>query len=118
MKPRRVSARPSGNRKPPGSTSSTGPDGDRHGPAPGPAGSALYGAIWDAVRRIPRGRVATYGQIAALAGRPGQPRLVGYALHHLPEGSKVPWHRVVNAQGKISWRPTGGFRLQRDRGLL
>jgi len=54
------------------------------------------------VRRIPRGRVATYGQIAALAGFPQQPRLVGYALRHADDG--VPWHRVVNAQGRISPR--------------
>ena len=54
------------------------------------------------VRRIPRGRVATYGQIAALAGFPQQPRLVGYALRHADDG--VPWHRVVNAEGRISVR--------------
>ena len=54
------------------------------------------------VRRIPRGRVATYGQIAGLAGFPRQPRLVGYALRHAEDG--VPWHRVVNAEGRISVR--------------
>jgi methylated-DNA-protein-cysteine methyltransferase-like protein len=56
------------------------------------------------VRRIPLGRVATYGQIAILAGFPRQPRLVGYALHALPRGTSVPWHRVINAQGRISAR--------------
>ncbi len=66
--------------------------------------SELYRRIWAVAARIPRGRVATYGQIVALAGRPGQPRLAGYALHHLPEGSSVPWHRVVNAIGRISLR--------------
>lgn len=66
------------------------------------------------VRRIPRGRVATYGQVAALAGLPRHARQVGYALHALPEGSRVPWHRVVNARGEISLRPsTGHDRLQR-----
>jgi methylated-DNA-protein-cysteine methyltransferase related protein len=59
------------------------------------------------VRRIPRGRVATYGQIAALAGLPGHARQVGYALAALPAGSTVPWHRVVNAQGRISLRRDG-----------
>jgi methylated-DNA-protein-cysteine methyltransferase related protein len=59
------------------------------------------------VRRIPRGRVATYGQIAALAGLPRQPRLVGYALSALPDDSTVPWQRVVNAQGAISARAEG-----------
>jgi methylated-DNA-protein-cysteine methyltransferase-like protein len=66
--------------------------------------SPLYRKIWEMVSRIPRGKVATYGQIAALAGQPGQARLVGYALHRLPEGSKVPWQRVVNSRGEISLR--------------
>ena len=51
------------------------------------------------VRRIPRGKVATYGQIAILAGLPGQARLVGYAMSALDDASRVPWHRVVNAAG-------------------
>ena len=50
---------------------------------------------------IPRGKVSTYGDIARVAGLPGHARLVGYALHTLTEGSKVPWHRVVNATGRI-----------------
>ena len=57
--------------------------------------------------RIPKGRVATYGQIALLAGLPRQARLVGYAMHSLPADSDVPWHRVVNAAGKISIRADG-----------
>ena len=61
-----------------------------------------YQRIYAAVRRIPRGRVATYGQIAELAGLEGHARQVGYALHVAPEG--LPWHRVINAQGKISAR--------------
>ena len=61
-----------------------------------------YRRIWNVVSRIPRGRVATYGQIAALARLPGHARLVGYALHALPEHSTVPWHRVINAAGKLS----------------
>jgi methylated-DNA-protein-cysteine methyltransferase-like protein len=69
--------------------------------------SHTYAAIWAVARRIPRGRVATYGQIAALAGFPRQPRLAGYAMHGLPDDSRVPWHRVVNAQGKISPRSGG-----------
>ena len=63
--------------------------------------------IYAAVRRIPRGRVATYGQVAALAGLPRQARQVGYALAALPEASTVPWHRVVNARGAISLRADG-----------
>jgi methylated-DNA-protein-cysteine methyltransferase-like protein len=54
------------------------------------------------VRRIPRGRVATYGQVAALAGMPRAPRVAGYALHALPEGTPLPWHRVVGAGGRLS----------------
>ena len=61
-----------------------------------------YERVYAVVRRIPRGRVATYGQVAALAGRPGQARFVGYALHALPDGTAVPWHRVINAQGRLS----------------
>ena len=57
--------------------------------------------------RIPKGRVATYGQVAMLAGLPRQARFVGRALHELPADSDVPWHRVVNAAGKISIRSDG-----------
>lgn len=66
--------------------------------------SASYEAIYAAVRRIPRGRVATYGQIARVAGLPHHARQVGYSLHALPPDSKVPWQRVINARGEISLR--------------
>jgi methylated-DNA-protein-cysteine methyltransferase-like protein len=56
------------------------------------------------VRRIPRGRVATYGQVAHLAGLPRGARQVGWALAALPASSSVPWQRVVNAQGRTSPR--------------
>jgi methylated-DNA-protein-cysteine methyltransferase-like protein len=59
------------------------------------------------VSRIPRGRVATYGQVALLAGFPSHARLAGYALHALPDRSPVPWHRVVNAKGEVSPRRDG-----------
>ena len=66
------------------------------------------------VRRIPRGRVATYGQIAVLAGRPRAARGVGQAMRECPPD--VPWHRVVNAQGGISVRPRmSGMLTQRLR---
>jgi methylated-DNA-protein-cysteine methyltransferase-like protein len=65
------------------------------------------------VGRVPRGRVATYGQIAQLARATG-PRQVGYALHALPEDSRVPWFRIVNARGTISLESgLGGGSLQR-----
>jgi len=66
--------------------------------------STRWETIRNVIREIPRGRVATYGQIATLAGFDGHARQVGYALHSLPEGSDVPWHRVVNARGEISAR--------------
>jgi methylated-DNA-protein-cysteine methyltransferase-like protein len=65
------------------------------------------------VDSIPRGRVATYGQIAREAGLPGHARQVGYALRNLPADSRLPWHRVVNAQGAISPRPGRGYPSQR-----
>jgi methylated-DNA-protein-cysteine methyltransferase-like protein len=64
------------------------------------------------VRRIPGGRVATYGQVAQLAGLVNGARQVGYALHALPEHTVVPWHRVVNARGASSLRG-GGDATQR-----
>lgn len=79
--------------------------------------SQTYQRIYAVVRRIPRGRVATYGQVANLAGLRGHARQVGYALHTLPAGTKVPWHRVINARGEISRRSLFGDEL-RQRQLL
>ena len=73
---------------------------------------STHARIHAVVRRIPRGKVATYGQIAALAGLAGQARLVGYAMHALPAGTHVPWQRVLNARGMISLRRGGGGELQ------
>jgi methylated-DNA-protein-cysteine methyltransferase-like protein len=70
-----------------------------------------YERIYAIVRKIPRGRVATYGQVAALAGLDGHARQAGYALHALPTATAVPWHRVINAQGAISVRGPGGDGL-------
>ena len=60
--------------------------------------------IYSIVAKIPRGKVATYGQIAALAGIPREARKVGRALHALPVGSDVPWQRVINAKAEVSRR--------------
>ena len=76
-----------------------------------PGLSPSYRRIYAVVRRIPRGRVATYGQVAVLAGLGGQARQVGYAMHALPKGSSVPWHRVINARGEISRRRRPGGEL-------
>lgn len=68
-----------------------------------PARRNTFDIIYSVVNEIPTGKVATYGQIAAIAS-PGLPaRVVGYALHGLPDGTSIPWHRVVNSKGKISY---------------
>jgi len=67
------------------------------------------------VRRIPKGRVATYGQVASLAGMAGHARQVGYALHALDDEDAVPWQRVVNARGEVSPRSDPGWdQIQRQ----
>lgn len=81
------------------------------------ARSSRWTRIYQVVRRIPAGRVATYGQVAELAGLPRHARQVGYALHALPEDSGVPWQRVVNARGEVSARSLPGFE-QVQRQLL
>jgi methylated-DNA-protein-cysteine methyltransferase-like protein len=74
--------------------------------------TASHARILAVVRRIPKGRVATYSQVAVLAGFARQPRLAGYALRHADDS--VPWQRVVNAKGEISQRArSDSVRLQR-----
>ena len=82
--------------------------------------SSTYRKIYAVIRRIPRGKVATYGQVAELAGLPRQPRLVGYALfsHRDEEDDSLPWHRVVNAKGEISYSPAREQADQLQRVLL
>lgn len=79
--------------------------------------NARWESIYKVVGRIPRGRVATYGQVAELAGLEGHARQVGYALHALPDNHRIPWHRVVNAKGEISPR-TAGDSHELQRALL
>ncbi len=76
-----------------------------------------YRRIWDVVAGIPDGCVLNYGEVARLAGLPGRARLVGRALGLAPKSMKLPWHRVVNAQGQISFKP-GGAKHRRQRELL
>jgi methylated-DNA-protein-cysteine methyltransferase-like protein len=79
-----------------------------------------WSRVYAVVRRIPEGKVATYGQVAELAGLGRNARQVGYALHALRSERGVPWHRVVNARGEISLSPMGGadvtqrLRLERE----
>ncbi len=72
------------------------------GSRPPASTSDAYRRIYAVVRRIPRGKVATYGQVADVAGMHGAARLVGYALHASKEHHGVPWHRVLAAGGRIS----------------
>jgi len=76
-----------------------------------------YHRIYRIVRRIPKGRVATYGVVARLAGRPGAARTVGWALSALDDESDVPWWRVMNASGRISL-PRGDHGSVVQRALL
>ena len=80
-----------------------------------------YIKIWRTVQKIPAGKVASYGQIADLAGLPGRARLVGKSLGFVPvegvNGSPVPWYRVINSAGKISF-PIGSENFERQRQAL
>ncbi|MDL1889963.1 methylated-DNA--[protein]-cysteine S-methyltransferase [Nitrospirales bacterium NOB] len=73
--------------------------------------------IWSTVEKVPRGKVATYGQIARLSKLPRQARLVGYALHALPHGIQIPWHRIINSKGRISF-PVNSDAFKRQKNLL
>ena len=74
-----------------------------------------YDSIYAIVRKIPVGKVATYGQIADFAGLYGKARLVGYALFRVQIADDIPWHRVINAKGEISYsfNRQGGDYLQK-----
>jgi methylated-DNA-protein-cysteine methyltransferase-like protein len=73
----------------------------------------FFSRVYALVRKIPRGRVVTYGQIARTLGMPRGARTVGWAMRVCDDD--VPWHRVVNARGRISVRPTNGYHEQRAR---
>lgn len=69
--------------------------------------TSSYSRIYAVIRRIPYGKVASYGQVARLAGFPRHARMVGYALHRLPVSATIPWYRVVNARGELSLAHAG-----------
>jgi methylated-DNA-protein-cysteine methyltransferase-like protein len=75
--------------------------------------SEFHRLVVNLIKRIPRGKVATYGQIAALAGNPRAARQVVRVLHTQSQSEKLPWHRVVNRQGRISLSRGSGYELQR-----
>ena len=76
-----------------------------------------YTKIWRTVQLIPLGKVASYGQIADLAGLPGRARLVGKSLGYVPKDMTVPWHRVLRSNGQIAF-PTGSEQSQKQTGFL
>ncbi|MFM2431845.1 MAG: hypothetical protein RLZZ511_3058 [Cyanobacteriota bacterium] len=76
-----------------------------------PETANAYNRIYAIVQQIPAGQVATYGQIADLAGYPHAPRLAGYALFRVAPDADIPWHRVINAKGEVS---TSVFRQGSD----
>ena len=84
--------------------------------SPTPPAPSFDQQVYAAVARIPRGQLATYGQIAELIGAYGAARQVGWALRRLPLPSAIPWHRVVNARGQISFTPSreGSDWIQRE----
>ena len=74
-----------------------------------------YQNVWKVVSEIPPGHVLTYGEVARLSGMPRQARRVSQALRRAPRGLKLPWHRVINAQGKISFPvDSSGWKEQKD----
>lgn len=74
-----------------------------------------FDKIYEVVRQIPKGKVATYGQIAAIIGNPRLSRVVGYALHANPDNTAIPCHRVVNRFGEVAKSfAFGGPSIQKD----
>lgn len=72
--------------------------------------------IWQVVAQIPKGKISTYGDVAAMAGIPRHARYVGTTLKQLPKNSKLPWHRVVNHKGEIALgRDSSSHEIQKQR---
>jgi methylated-DNA-protein-cysteine methyltransferase-like protein len=82
-----------------------------------PALDTIAQQVWQIIAAIPAGKISSYGQVAARAGYPNHARYVGRILSQLPKDSKLPWHRVVNAQGRISFAE-GSPAYLRQRQLL
>ncbi len=75
-----------------------------------------YSNVWKVVSEIPSGHVLTYGEVARLAGLPRAARRVSQALRRAPRGMQLPWHRVINSQGKISFpEDSSGWKRQKDK---
>jgi methylated-DNA-protein-cysteine methyltransferase-like protein len=80
---------------------------------------SFYDEVYSVVKKIPKGKVSSYGKVAVILGKPRAARAVGYALNSLPKDKlgEVPWQRVINAQGKISFKGDT-FRANLQRKLL
>jgi len=78
----------------------------------------VYKLIYDVIAQIPKGKVTTYKQVANLAGLAGHARMVGYALNKAPDHLNLPWHRVINSQGKISYSISRGGHDDLQKKLL
>jgi methylated-DNA-protein-cysteine methyltransferase-like protein len=78
-----------------------------------PEASTFSERVIELIKRIPHGRVATYGQIAACAGNPFAARQVAWLLHSSTRKHDLPWQRVINSQGRISLKPRHGYEVQR-----
>lgn len=77
---------------------------------------SFYDTVYENVKKIPKGKVATYGQIATMCGSPRASRAVGYALHANPNPSSIPCHRVVNRHGRLAAAYAfGGIDIQREK---
>lgn len=76
--------------------------------------STFTDRVKQGIKKIPRGRVATYGQIASMAGSPRGARQVVRILHSSSEKDNLPWHRVINKQGKVALKPGSGYELQKS----
>lgn len=71
--------------------------------------------VKEIIKSIPKGKVATYGQIATFAGNPRAARQVVRALHSCSDSDNLPWHRVINRHGRISLKPNLGYEIQKGR---
>jgi methylated-DNA-protein-cysteine methyltransferase-like protein len=75
--------------------------------------SSFSQRVKEIIKKIPRGKVATYGQIAAYAGHPRAARQVVWILNSSSRKDKLPWHRVINRNGQISLKPNSGYEIQK-----
>jgi len=76
--------------------------------------TSFHQRVKDIIKRIPQGKVATYGLIATYAGNPRAARQVAWVLHSSPRKDKLPWHRVINSKGSISLKPNCGYEIQKQ----